>query len=756
MLLTLFKETRTFIFILLLLTLLILIVLPQLNFSAESQSQRFSDIDQSFWAKDEVMQLVEEGVITGYPDLQFRPNVSITRGQAANIVANALKLPKTPYEPLFKDVSAKSSYIRGVMAMVQEKIFTSKPDGTFGVGDVLTREQMASVIVQAFNLKDTGTLEKFTDENKISASHKNNVKILKQHGIATGKEDGSFDPKSPVTRGTFSAFLHRAMIQSGALDKKKTITFNEAPTIGNFVSSKNVKQFIEVSLADNRKTFLRSNHFLQLISERTQRSEHSTDHVYIYGVNEIDSVTLTVTKRELPNGDYFVFTELRNPQAKPIHIDLVQIEEGIESTKIESFNKYPMKKENDETFGLDATTFPVGVLETVSDAGTSQEMIGKSYRSRELQMKYANGASSHTRELLAEKDVYSSILVGNTHVSVVELNSQGQDVIDQWYLSSADKLFSTEERRDEWMKESVLNYKKRNKWYTATGAYNKMAVTVEPMPSSGMVYGRNLLLMKEDRVMLLYNDTHERFYEDLLHNSFTNLMNFREDKTYWETEVTSTYLKDLYDFTAPFIDTRFNEQIALFLYRGGNVLGHQEYNEGLRNYADLLVSQKERGNVSALSSDAYYIPDYFPTEQNVHTHTSMNHLLGGMNILLMAYQEFGESVYLETASAIENAIQLEENDWIRDDGDIWYKRAPDGDFVGRDYTHLTLEDLIYSYENWLAVDETKSDVFERMIRSKASYMNQNRKGYTTKIKVGLDRIKMSDVLPAGIEHTDAL
>ena len=87
----------------------------------------------------------------------------------------------------------------------------------------------------------------------------------------------------------------------------------------------------------------------------------------------------------------------------------------------------------------------------------------------------------------------------------------------------------------------------------------------------------------------------ERYYENLVYNAFANLDIFRGKATYWETEVTSTYLKSLYGITAPFVDTRFNEQIALYLYNGGKAFGHSDYNVGLKNYADLLVSQKPKG-----------------------------------------------------------------------------------------------------------------------------------------------------------------
>lgn len=744
------------IFIPLIFTLLVFIALPQLDVKAEMVHQKFSDVHNDFWAKDEVTQLVEEGIINGYPDLQFRPSVSIMRGQAANLLAGALKLPEAPYQPIFKDVSSKSSHLRGAMATYQAGIFGGKPDGTFGTGDQLTREQMASVIVRAFKLEDTGEEVSFTDDAKISESHKYGVRVLMQHGITTGKEDGSFDPKSPVNRASFVVFLHRAMVQAGMLEEQDGVTFKKPETVGKFDPIRFDQQFINVPLNEENQTYLRSNHYLQLVTKRVQPYAHATDHVFIYGVSGMKATRVTVTKRELPNGDYFVFAELRNPERLPVRVDLVQVESGVQSQNIELYSKYPMKKDVDDTFGFDIATSPIGILETATDQGVSQEMLSKSYRSRELEMNYRNGASSHTRELQDEKEVYSNILMGTNRVSVFELYSHGYDVVDQWFLTSSDKLFSTKERMNSWMHESIVNYKKRNKWYTAKGPYNKMATTIEPMPASGRGYGRNLLLVKEDRVMLLYNQTEERYYEDLLYNSFANLTIFRGNKTYWETEVTSTYLKNLYNFTAPFVDTRFNEQIALFLYNGGKAFGHKDYNEGLKNYANLLVEQHRTGNVTALTKSAYYIPDYFPARQKVRTHTSMNHLLGGMNILLLAYQEFKDPVYLQTASAIQKAIELDEKKWIRADGDIWYKRDPNGQFAGRDYEHLTLEDLIHSYEMWAEVDKTKLPVFERMIKSKAGYLNRTKKGYTTKIKNGLERINMSNLLPAGSEHTDAL
>ncbi|WP_394138203.1 5'-nucleotidase C-terminal domain-containing protein [Cytobacillus oceanisediminis] len=178
--------------------------------SAE-EAKTFSDVKEDFWAAGEIYSLVDAGIINGYEDGTFKPSQSIIRGQAANLLTNALELPIPTDLKAFPDVSEKSVFAEGAAATKEAGIFTGSA-GKFGAGDVLTREQMASVLVRAFDLEDTGEEVTFTDMDRVSPSHLENVKILAQNGITTGKEDGSFDPKSPVNRATFATFLYRALV----------------------------------------------------------------------------------------------------------------------------------------------------------------------------------------------------------------------------------------------------------------------------------------------------------------------------------------------------------------------------------------------------------------------------------------------------------------------------------------------------------------------------------------------------------------
>ncbi len=170
----------------------------------------FSDVTKHSFGQEEIYKLVEAGVISGYPDGTFKPNQKLIRGQAAILFTRALKLdvPKSPVG--FKDVSKSSSFFEAAHATKAAGIF--KGNGTnFGAADDLTREQMASVLVRAFDLKATNAEVKLTDLGRVSDAHRKDVEILYQNGITLGNGNGQYDPKGTVSRAHFAVFLSRAM-----------------------------------------------------------------------------------------------------------------------------------------------------------------------------------------------------------------------------------------------------------------------------------------------------------------------------------------------------------------------------------------------------------------------------------------------------------------------------------------------------------------------------------------------------------------
>ena len=172
----------------------------------------FSDVTNNTFGQEEIYRLVETGIINGYPDGTFKPNQNINRGQAANLFVRALQLEIPDSANSFKDVPQTSPIFDAAKATKAAGIFKGSNNGTtFGPLDVLTREQMASVLVRAFNLQPNDVQVKLSDLKSVSESHRKNVEILYQNGITTGRANGEFDPKAPVTRVQFVVFLSRAM-----------------------------------------------------------------------------------------------------------------------------------------------------------------------------------------------------------------------------------------------------------------------------------------------------------------------------------------------------------------------------------------------------------------------------------------------------------------------------------------------------------------------------------------------------------------
>lgn len=213
--------------------------------AASAAEVKFTDVGENFWAATEIYALVEAGVINGYPDGTFKPGQDIIRGQAANLLTDALDLEIPSDLNAFPDVSEKSAFAEGAAATKAAGIFTGS-EGKFGAGDVLTREQMASVLVRAFDLKANDKEVSFTDWDKISPSHRENVKILAQNDITTGKGDGSFDPKSAINRAQFVTFLYRAMGEVAPAAEVVEVTSVDSTTLQVKVKG----QLDEVSASD--------------------------------------------------------------------------------------------------------------------------------------------------------------------------------------------------------------------------------------------------------------------------------------------------------------------------------------------------------------------------------------------------------------------------------------------------------------------------------------------------------------------------
>jgi trimeric autotransporter adhesin len=189
---------------------------------AAAAAASFPDVPTGHWAYNEITTLADKGIINGYSDGSFRPSELLNRGQAAALFTNALGLDVPENLNVFTDLKATSYFAQYAAAVEANGVFGGYADGSFGAGDNLTREQMASVLVRAFDFKDTGAAVDLTDLDAAHASHRENIKILTQNGISVNA-DKTFDPKEPVSRAHFATFLYRSMLATGMLNENPDV-----------------------------------------------------------------------------------------------------------------------------------------------------------------------------------------------------------------------------------------------------------------------------------------------------------------------------------------------------------------------------------------------------------------------------------------------------------------------------------------------------------------------------------------------------
>ncbi|WP_052126180.1 S-layer homology domain-containing protein [Ureibacillus massiliensis] len=169
-------------------------------------SEKFSDIKVTDNFYDAVMSLADRGFVKGFEDGTYGPHKSITRGQVAVILANALGLDKENVtNPEFKDVSTDHPYYSSIAALQNAGYVAGFEDGTFKPGEPINRYHMALILKAAYNLSASNVdALPFTDVYK---DYKESIAALYENGVTSGKTPTSFKGLDNVTRSQMALFI---------------------------------------------------------------------------------------------------------------------------------------------------------------------------------------------------------------------------------------------------------------------------------------------------------------------------------------------------------------------------------------------------------------------------------------------------------------------------------------------------------------------------------------------------------------------
>jgi hypothetical protein len=180
------------------------------------QARHFVDVEKH-WAKDKINYLLEKGIIAGMTATEFKPQEKITRAQFAKLLVAALDLEVNQGVALsFEDVPTGAWYRDAVATAVNAGLTSGYSDRVFAPDENITREQMASIISRALQMKSSETvadgeleqiINKFKDKGDISPWARQGIALAVSRGIVGGVSADTFAPKLPATRAEAAVMI---------------------------------------------------------------------------------------------------------------------------------------------------------------------------------------------------------------------------------------------------------------------------------------------------------------------------------------------------------------------------------------------------------------------------------------------------------------------------------------------------------------------------------------------------------------------
>lgn len=185
------------------------------KYTANHVQVSFSDMNGYTWANEGVLGLAAREVVNGRSDGHFIPAGEVTRAEFVKMLIQLFDLADSTATTAFTDIEAGAWYYNSIASAQKIGLVQGKDDGSFGVNDQISREDMAVLIYRASKIISSttvlanGATSNFLDGDQISTYAKDAVWAAKQAGLMDGVSEGYFDPKGKSTRAQAATVIYR-------------------------------------------------------------------------------------------------------------------------------------------------------------------------------------------------------------------------------------------------------------------------------------------------------------------------------------------------------------------------------------------------------------------------------------------------------------------------------------------------------------------------------------------------------------------
>ena len=179
----------------------------------ETETISFKDVKENDWFYDAVSYAVENGLMSGMSEDIFAPNTPLTREMLAVVLYNVEGQPEGTEANTFTDVKGDMWYTDAILWANENGIVAGYDNGAYGVGDLITREQFATILYRYAQFKGYDTTQggmavrEFSDYENISDYARPAMAWAVNAGIMGGMDDGTLMPQGKATRAEAATML---------------------------------------------------------------------------------------------------------------------------------------------------------------------------------------------------------------------------------------------------------------------------------------------------------------------------------------------------------------------------------------------------------------------------------------------------------------------------------------------------------------------------------------------------------------------
>lgn len=175
----------------------------------------FDDVPEDAWYTPYVEYVLNKGIMTGMGNNTYAPGEYLKRAQFAAVLYRMSGSQPISYSNRFQDVPDGTFFTSSVLWAAQEdvNVIEGYDNGYFGPGDVITREQLVTMLYRYAKYKGldtaiTADLSLYPDAASVTEFAQDAMKWAVGIGIITG-DQGQLNPQGNCSRAECAAMIRR-------------------------------------------------------------------------------------------------------------------------------------------------------------------------------------------------------------------------------------------------------------------------------------------------------------------------------------------------------------------------------------------------------------------------------------------------------------------------------------------------------------------------------------------------------------------